>query len=93
MKYSKHEIKVYNNSELLLYQQVQVELLLSELSEIRSLCSLFCTKETEANLNNKQKIYKKYERKLLERLATCKRLLKNTNVRLNNNINKCFAVN
>ena len=89
MNFSKHEIKVYNNSELILYQQVHLELLLSELAEIKSLLTLFYKHETKANLHSKQKLYEKYERKLTEKINTFKRLVKNTKIRLNNNISKC----
>ena len=64
MNFTKHEIKIYNNSELALYQAVELEILVCELEEIKSLLTLFSNK----------------------------RLLKNTNLRLNNNINKCLAL-
>ncbi len=90
MNFSKNEIKVYNNSELKLYQQVHLELLVGELTEIKSLLDLFYSNETKANLNSKQKLYEKYEKKLTEKIANSKRLLKNTKIRLSNNISKCM---
>lgn len=90
MNFTKHEIKIYNNTELALYQSVELEILMCELTEIRSLQTLFYNKETPAKMNSKQIKYKKYETKLLNKINNCKRLLKNTNLRLNNNINKCM---
>ena len=90
MNFSKNEIKVYNNSELKLYQQVHLELLVCELTEIKSLLDLFYSNETKANLSSKQKLYEKYEKKLTEKINNVKRLVKNTKIRLNNNINKCM---
>jgi len=90
MNFSKNEIKVYNNSELILYQQVNLELLLSELAEIKSLLTLFYKHETQSKLHSKQKLYEKYETKLTEKINNIKRLVKNTKIRLNNNINKCM---
>ena len=92
MNFTKHEIKIYNNSELALYQAVELEILVCELEEIKSLLTLFSNKETPAKLNSKQIKYEKYETKLLNKINNSKRLLKNTNVRLNNNINKCLAL-
>lgn len=91
MNFSKNEIKVYNNSELKLYQQVHLELLVCELTEIKSLLDLFYRNETKANLTSKQKLYEKYEKKLTEKIANSKRLLKNTKIRLSNNISKCMV--
>jgi len=91
MNFSKNEIKVYNNSELKLYQQVHLELLICELTEIRSLLDLFYSNESKANLTSKQKLYEKYEKKLTEKIANSKRLLKNTKIRLANNISKCMS--
>jgi hypothetical protein len=90
MNFSKNEIKVYNNSELILYQQVHLDLLVSELAEIKSLLTLFNKHETQSKLHSKQKLYEKYERKLTEKINNVKRLVKNTKIRLNNNINKCM---
>jgi hypothetical protein len=91
MNFSKNEIKVYNNSELKLYQQVHLELLVCELTEIKSLLDLFYSNETKANLTRKQKLYEKYEKKLTEKIVNSKRLLKNTKIRLSNNISKCMV--
>jgi hypothetical protein len=91
MNFSKNEIKVYNNSELILYQQVHLELLICELSEINSLLTLFSKNEIKSKVHNKQKQYEKYTTKLMEKINNAKRLLKNTKIRLNNNINKCSA--
>jgi len=90
MNFSKNEIKVYNNSELKLYQQVHLELLVCELTEIKSLLDLFYSNETKASLSSKQKLYEKYEKKLTEKINNSKRLLKNTKIRLSNNISKCM---
>ena len=91
MNFSKNEIKVYNNSELILYQQVHLELLVCELTEIKSLLDLFYSNETKAKLKSKQKLYEKYEKKLTEKINNSKRLLKNTKIRLSNNISKCMS--
>lgn len=91
MNFSKHEIKVYNNSELILYQQVHLELLVSELAEVKSLLNLFYKNETTAKLHSKKKLYEKYEKKLTEKINNFKRLVKNTKIRLNNNISKCMS--
>ena len=91
MNFSKNEVKVYNNSELALYQEVHLQLLISELSEINSLLTLFYKNEVQSKLHNKQKKYEKYEARLMEKIKNCKRLLKNTKIRLNNNISKCLA--
>ena len=91
MNFSKHEIKVYNNSELILYQQVHLELLVCELTEIKSLLDLFYKNETKAKLKSKQTLYEKYEKKLTEKINNSKRLLKNTKIRLSNNISKCMS--
>lgn len=91
MSYTKHEIKIYNNSELILYQEVELKLLVCELEEIKSLLTLFYKNESRANLFSKQKIYEKYETKLLNKIMNSKRLLKNTKLRLNNNITKCMG--
>jgi hypothetical protein len=90
MNFSKNEIKVYNNSELILYQQVHLDLLVSELAEIKSLLTLFNKHETLSKLHSKQKLYEKYEKKLTEKINNSKRLLKNTKIRLSNNISKCM---
>jgi hypothetical protein len=91
MNFTKNEVKVYNNSELMLYQRVHLELLVSELSEINSLLTLFYKNEMQSKLYNKQQKYEKYKAKLMEKIKNSKRLLKNTKIRLNNNINKCLA--
>ena len=91
MNFTKNEVKVYNNSELMLYQEVHLELLISELSEINSLLTLFYKNEVKSKLHNKQQKYAKYEAKLMEKIKNSKRLLKNTKIRLNNNISKCLA--
>ena len=63
MNFTKNEVKVYNKSELMLYQEVHLELLISELSEINSLLTLFYKNEVKSKLHNKQQKYvwiKKY---------------------------------
>jgi len=91
MNFTKNEVKVYNNSELMLYQRVHLELLVSELSEINSLLTLFCKNEMQSKVHNKEQKYDKYKAKLMAKITNSKRLLKNTKIRLNNNINKCLT--
>jgi hypothetical protein len=89
--YSQNEIKICENSQIVLFQSVELELILKTYNELLELIELFSENASDNKLTTlltkKKFIEKKYNPIINEQ----KRLLKNTNNRLKYNINRALC--
>ena len=87
--YSNNETSVYHNKSQEIFEETILKSLENEYNELSELVKLFLTdasKNSQARLNNKQKIFDKMYKPAIKEQ---KRLLKNTKHRLKYHINRC----
>ena len=81
------------NRKLKLYQEVNLTLLESEYIELKELINLFSKHELEEKINYLSMKGKNYDKKYKKQIKNAERLLKNTEKRIDYNLNRCDLIN
>jgi uncharacterized protein YqgV (UPF0045/DUF77 family) len=84
-----NETKVFENSGLKMQQKFVLQTLEKEFDEIMELLQLFGSKESHTKLQKLNDKYDKYVTIFEPKIKEAKRELKNTEKRLNYNMNRC----
>ena len=89
MAYTANQIKVYENSGLILYEELNLKTLETNYQELVDLIELFGYKENSSKKKSLRKREQEISKKYKPLIQEAKRILRNTQKRLDYNSAKC----
>ena len=88
--YTINEIKVYKNAQIKLFDEYELNHLEKEFDEVLDLLDLFSENENPEKVQKLIKKEKYYYNKFEPKIKEAKRVLKNTEKRIDYNMERCF---
>ena len=88
--YTINEIKVYKNTQIKLYDEYELNHLEKEFNEVLDLLDLFSEHENPEKIKKLLKKEKYYCEKFEPKIKESRRMLKNTEKRIDYNLERCF---